>query len=102
MPRPTREVSGALTTKFRFAAAPNKSPDHEWIALEIEGAQKVTTKFSRGMRDLSDSLLGKIAQQLLVKRAYLDEMIDCTKSQQDYCRKLREDPEGPFARARRR
>lgn len=100
MPRPAREVKGALSTKFRFLPAPNKSPDHEWVALEIEGAQKVTTKFSRGMRDIPDVLLGKIAQQLLVKRVYLDEMIDCTKSLEDYYRKLREDPEGPFARRR--
>lgn len=101
MPRPARAVKGALSTKFRFSPAPNKDPDHEWVALEIRGAQKVMTKFSRSKRDVSDVLLGKIAHQLLVKRSYLDEMIDCTKTVEDYYRKLREDPEGPFARRRR-
>jgi hypothetical protein len=40
-----------------------------------KGAQKATTKFSQGVADLSDSLLGMIAKQLLVKRSYLDEML---------------------------
>lgn len=101
MPRPVREVKGQLAAKFHFAPAPGKSDDHEWVALEIEGAQKVVTKFSRGARgDLSDSLLALIAKQLLVNRRYLAEMIDCTKSRDDYYRKLREDPEGPYARPR--
>jgi hypothetical protein len=98
MPRPARDVKNALEAKFHFAAAPNKNPDHQWLALEIEGAQKVTTKFSHGMREISDNLLGKIARQLLVGRPYLDEMIDCTKSVEDYYIKLRENPEGPHSR----
>jgi hypothetical protein len=98
MPRPARDVKAALSTKFDFVPAPNKSPDHEWFALEIEGAQKVATKFSRGEREVDDWLLGQIAKQLLVRRAYLDEMIDCTKSRDEYYQKLRENPEGPHVR----
>ena len=96
MPRPTREVKDTLIRKFAFTKAPNRSADHEWFELEIDGAQKVTTKFSHGMRELSDNLLAKIARQLLVKRPYLDEMIDCTKSRDAYYQKLREGPEGPM------
>ncbi len=95
MPWKARDVKAALTRKFGFSLqSQGRSNRHEWFAKDVPGVPRVLTMFSHGMVDLSDSLLGKIARQLRVRRSDLDAMVGCTQSLEDYTRRLREAADG--------
>jgi hypothetical protein len=102
MPLKTRDLKQALTGKFHFAPAKSKGQDHEWFQLTLEGYPKILTKVSRGMHEISDSLLPKIANQLMVPRSFLVGMVQCSNSREDYYARIRANPTGPHAARFRR
>jgi hypothetical protein len=47
-------------------------------------------------QEIDDRLWGKIARQLRVRGKYLREMIDCTKSREDYYKQVTDEPYPPW------
>jgi len=86
-----------LQAKFGFAASQVRSDDHEWFELVIAGCPKIATKFSHGDRDIGDPLQVAIARQLRVTKPYLDGMLDCSRSCDDYRKVVVDSPVGPLA-----
>ena len=102
MPLKTRDLKRALTGKFDFAPADSRGQDHEWFQLRLEGYPAIFTKVSHGMREVTDSLLPKIANQLMVPRSFLLGMVECSQSREDYFARVRTNPTGPKAERFRR
>ena len=96
MPNDNRKVEKCLLTKFQFIQASNREAGHRWIELSLPGLPVIATKFSHTHEDIRDVLWGRIARQLRVRKAYLKEMINCTKSREDYYQQVRTDPFPPF------
>ncbi len=96
MPIKTRHLESLLQKKFGFSFAKTRSTDHRWYELHIPGLPVIVTKVSHGTSELSSSLESMIARQLRVRRPFFLEMIGCTKSADDYCKQVQEDPYPPF------
>lgn len=96
MARDNREVEKTLLIKFAFTRALSRSVDHRWLRLALPGLPPVITKFSHTREDIGLNLWKKIATQLRVPSNYLNAMIDCTKSRDDYYGQLRTDPQPPW------
>lgn len=88
MPLDKQKVKNTLLEKFEFQEV--EGTKHERIAFFHNGKKVATTGFSRGTgRDLGESLLKIIANEILVSNlGFFKEMIICTKSRQEYLRKL--------------
>ena len=88
-----------LRRKFNFQSAQNRSKDHIWLELQLDGGPTILTKLSHNGDELRDTLIGKIARQLRVPGAsYVKEMIGCTKSQSEYYDVVRKSSFRPFGR----
>jgi hypothetical protein len=96
MPLSARDVESKLLNKFNFSPAQNRNTDHKWYELQIEGIPVISTKLSHGIRELSDDLLAMIARQLHVRKKFLVEMVNCTKSSSDYIQQVTTEPYPPF------
>jgi hypothetical protein len=98
MARRNREVEQRLLTKFEFSEAPNRESGHRWVELRLEGLPVIATYFSHARQDIGeDSTLWKmIARQLRVRRNFLNQMMDCTKSRDAYYKQVREEPYPPW------
>lgn len=96
MPRKPREIEGCLVNKFKFKEAKTRSSDHRWFELRLDGLPVILTKVSHSREEIGSSLEGKIARQLRVKKAFFNEMMDCTKGKGEYERQVRDDPVPPF------
>jgi hypothetical protein len=96
MARDNRKVENSLLNKFAFSRAANKGVDHRWLLLELPGLPPIITKFSHTREDIGTQLWQKIAAQLRVQSSYLNRMIDCTKSREDYYKQVRSDPYPPW------
>ena len=95
MARDNREVEATLLSKFAFTRA-DKGVDHRWLQLALPGLPRILTKFSHTREDIGDTLWKKIANQLRVQSTYLNGMIDCRNSRDDYYTKVRTDPNPPW------
>ncbi len=95
MARDNREVQATLETKFAFTLA-KKAADHRWLELALPDSPRIVTKFSHTREDIGKTLWKMIANQLHVQSSYLDGMIDCTNSQDDYYKKVRTEPNPPW------
>jgi len=51
---------------------------------------RIFTFYSHGTHECNDRLLGKMAKQLKLSRAQLDDLIDCTLGEEAYVKMLRE------------
>ena|SRR5947209_998732 len=98
MPRRNRDVENLLLTKFAFEASTH-SDKHRWVKLQLPGLPAITTFFSHTKEDIGDQLWKKIARQLKVRTNYLNGMMDCTNSRDDYYQKVRDDPYPPWGHA---
>jgi hypothetical protein len=83
VPRKAAQVSTALTNKgFR------KKPkgDHAFFVYYSAAEKKsaVFTKISHGEREITDSLLGKMAKQCRLSRADFDQLIECPLTREAY------------------
>jgi hypothetical protein len=96
MPLNSREARKILVSKFAFAEAPGRSDDHRWYELKLDGLPPIATKFSHSMKDIDDTLAGKIARQLRVPRRFLYEMISCKNDKESYYKTVRENPIPPW------
>lgn len=95
MARDNREVEATLLRKFAFTRA-NKGVDHRWLQLALPDLPAILTKFSHTREDIGDVLWKKIANQLRVHSSYLNGMIDCQNSREDYYKKVRTEPNPPW------
>ncbi len=96
MPLKTRDVISQLQSKFHFSLSNTRSDDHLWYELKIPGLPVIATKVSHGKTEIGDILLGMMAKQLRVRKAFFAEMIQCTKSEQDYLNQVEKDPFPPW------
>jgi hypothetical protein len=96
MSRRNRDVEASLLSKFQFSKCDAFGDDHRWVELRLEGIPVLRTCFSHTKENIGPVLWKKIAGQLKVRGHYLDEMIDCTKSRDDYYRQVREAPFPPW------
>ncbi len=96
MPIKIRDAERQIQNKFGFEPAAERSPDHRWYKLRLEGLPTISTKFSHSKGDLSPKLEAIIARQLRVTRAFFLDMIRCTRAAQDYERQVREAPVPPW------
>lgn len=97
MPRRNREVEDTLLNKFQFERSRKRSADHRWLQLKLPGLPPIHTHFSHGRQDIGDTLWSLIAKQLRVRKTFLNEMIDCTKSREEYYKQVAEDPYPPWS-----
>ena len=83
--RTTREIRNALLGKgFK-----KHDTHHEVFRLWVGGKKtRVSTRLSQGAREYGDNLLALMAKQLNLRRAELDDLIDCPLSEEDYVHKL--------------
>jgi len=91
-----RDAERRIQNKFGFEPAAERSPDHRWYKLRLEGLPLISTYFSHSKGDLSPKLEGKIARQLRVTTAFFRDMIRCNRAAQDYERQVREAPVPPW------
>lgn len=96
MPRDNREVENILLTKFRFSRAERRGDDHRWVLLKVPDLPPILTKFSHTREDIGEQIWGLIAKQLKVRTPYLNGMVDCTNSRDDYYQQVRTDPFPPW------
>ncbi len=91
MPYKAKDIRRLLLDKFQFE--PVEESRHDAIAFFHMGKKIATTRFSRGSRaEVDDSLLKMIARQTRVENLrFFKEMLDCTRSRDDYLSKLEED-----------
>lgn len=89
-------IEDRLLNKFQFSKAETRSSDHKWYELKLEGLPVIVTKVSHSKKDIGNALQGKIARQLRVRGKFFKDMMDCTKSREDYCNVVRRDPFPPF------
>ena len=96
MPTKTKLLKQRLENKFQFRRAPHRSKDHEWFELQLEGLPLIATKISLGMDEIGVDLESKIARQLRVKKQFMVEMLECTKSCEEYIKQVRTTPVPPW------
>jgi len=96
MTRRNRDVETILLTKFESSESRNRADDHRWVELKLPGVPTIRTFFSHARQDIGDELWKTIASQLKVRAQYLDGMIDCTNSRDDYYEKVRDEPFPPW------
>jgi hypothetical protein len=96
MPLKTNELESKLVHKFGFDQAHTRSSDHRWYEINVPGCPPILTKVSHGAKELSPSLESMIARQLRVRKTFLREMINCTKSLDDYQHQVQTAPIPPF------
>ena len=96
MPRKPRDIESRLVNKFHFKEARSHSPDHRWYELRIAGLPVIMTKISHSKGEIGPRLEAMIARQLRVKKAFFQEMIDCTKGPDAYEAQVRDNPVPPW------
>lgn len=82
--------------KFGFTQSESRSTDHRWYELHLEGLPIIATRVSRNNNDIGSKLEGMIARQLRVRNPFFKEMIECTKSKEDYEHQVRNAPYPPW------
>lgn len=92
MPYRNRHVEETLLNKFEFIPSKTHSDDHRWVELKLPDLHVITTHFSHTKEDIGDTLWKLIARQLRVNKSFLNEMISCTKSRDDYYEQVKKAP----------
>ncbi len=73
-----------------------KERDHTWFVLKIEGMPAIKTKLSHHDETAGKELEKRIYQQLHVRKPFFHELMDCTKSRDDFIEQVRSDPYPTF------
>ena len=84
---PKRTLQSKLKQKFGFEDTSGSK--HEGLALYVNDKKVATVRLSRSHDTIDDSILRVIAKQCWVSMGFLREMVDCTKSQEDYATHLK-------------
>lgn len=86
MPRKQADVERALRSK---GFVQTESHHHFFIYHSQAGRKTpVKTKTSHGQREISDDLLGKMAQQVKLSKGDFLDLVDCPLSREEYETKL--------------
>lgn len=86
MPRNAKEISSALEKKGFLRRESKDAYFHLWV----DGKKTpIFTKMSQGEREVHDGLLGAMARQLRLRRAQLDDLVECPLSKEEYVQILR-------------
>lgn len=93
MPHKPPEIEIMLLKKLKMKS---EDADHEKFCLEIEGIPTIRTKLPNHKKDIGDVLEGRIHKQLRVRKQFFRELMDCTKSREDFINQIRNDPYPPF------
>lgn len=80
MPIDATRMARCLTGKFGFTVENRR---HQMFKLQIQG-HTITTLISHGAREIDDTLLGRMAQQLRLSIPQMREGVACTFSRDDY------------------
>ena len=96
MPYKPREIESTLQRKFGFSPAEEHASDHKWYELCLPDLPPILTKVSHNRKEVGRELAGKIAKQLRVRAGFFREMMDCTRSRDDYYSQVSEDPYPPW------
>src|SRR5258708_9550207 len=92
-----REIEEKLISKFGFTKDIHKGSDHRYYVLVIDDETPwIQTHFSHNKKDIGADLESSIIRQLHVRKNFFHEMIDCTKSREDYIQQVKTDPFPPF------
>src|ERR1017187_5897676 len=75
------DVRRQLKSKFKFEES---ETDHHIYTLVVEDKVVRWTKVSHGNKEIYDTLIGKMAQQLGVRNKQFSEMINCSISKDQY------------------
>lgn len=75
------DVRRQLTSKFKFQES---ETDHHIYKLVINNNIVCWTKVSHGTKEIHDTIIGKMANQIGVRNRQFCEMINCTISKDDY------------------
>jgi len=86
-----RDFEGLIQTKFDFVSA-RKASDHRWYVLKLDGLPPILTKASHAKAEITGKLESAIAKQLRVRTPFFREMMNCTKSREEYYQQIRSDP----------
>ena len=87
------EIEGMLKTKLHMEL---DKRDHRWFTLEQDGLPVIKTKVSHHKETAGPNLEARIFKQLRVKKLFFYELMDCTKSRDDYINKISTEPYPPF------
>jgi hypothetical protein len=92
MPLPRDTTEQQLVQKVQMTPRNRKGDDHRFYDLVINGQRVARTKVSRGSgyKTLGDDLVSKMARQLYVPTPFFRELINCTKSRDEYLGILRD------------
>lgn len=90
MPYKLRDIESSLTNKFGFSL--NEKRKHRWLKLELPGRPAISTMMSHGRKEIGSKVESQIARQLKVSKSFFREMIDCTKSREDYYEQVARNP----------
>jgi hypothetical protein len=88
MPINKEDLQACLRTKFGFE--PARGNPHDAMALFFNGKKVATARFSRGQREIDDTILTVMARQLFVNLGFFKGMFLCTKSIDNYIAHLRQ------------
>ncbi|HXC16845.1 MAG TPA: hypothetical protein VNV60_05330 [Holophagaceae bacterium] len=82
MPMRASDVSGALLKKgFKEA----KSKDRRFVYWHADGTKSIiSTMISHGESELTDSLIGRMACQMKIRKAEFNKFVECTMDQATY------------------
>lgn len=89
------EIERMLKKKLKMEID-KKRDDHIWLILEPDGLPVIKTKVSRHKETAGEGLESKICKQLRVRKPFFHELMDCTKSRNDYIVQISTDPNPPF------
>jgi len=88
MPLATRNVKRALSSKLRCEE--DVKGHHIFYYFIEDGVRVTSTKVSHGSnRDIQDGIVGQMAKQMGVNRPFFAELVQCTKSRDDYVANIR-------------
>ena len=91
-----RLIERLLQTKFGFEEDKNRSVDHQWFVLRLEGLPDIVTKLSHSDREIGRKLEGMMARQLRVPKSFFSGMFECEHDREAYEDQVREDPKPPW------
>lgn len=87
-----RDVEKTLLNKFEFTSSTTHSKDHRWLELKLPNLPVITAHFSHTKENIGDTLWMLIARELRVNKSFLNGMISCTKSRDDYYEQVKTAP----------
>jgi len=96
MPYKPSEIERILQRKLGFEQAPGRSVDHHSFQLKLKDMPVIVTKVSHSKVDIGPKLEGLMARQLRVRTPFFRQVMDCTKSRDDYYHQVQTDPTPPI------